>query len=619
MDHDSNVKLGWSELIEKNGTNFIFFRLSVLTHKLPMTVGFGMSDRGDFNSADLFTIEIRLKSAVGRKLQPQVSYSDAHTDTAGRLRRDLKQNYRFAEARVEKTNSKNSLYKVDIEFERSLDTCDNENDYLIEHGTVHLIYFLLVDRFKKIDEIMNESTLTDLSPFMPAGKDESDSYGMKQAQLVRSTYYDNEQASFDRKKHKFFEVTNNRIKLPTQDTTYWCTVYKLNPRFVRKHHIIAFESVISKESAGIVHHMELFHCVSDPSENMTAFSGQCTSEAKPAGIVQCRKVVAAWAMGASRFIYPEHVGGVIGGKDYSQYLVLEIHYDNPDLRSSIVDSSGMRVFYQGGGGPDDEPLRKYDAGILEIGLEYNPKNSIPPGLKEFYLHGFCFGQCTRAAFAPSNGITVFASQLHTHLTGRRVWTSLVRDGRVAQILNSDNHYDQMFQEIRLLSEPMRVRPGDSLVHTCVYNTESRQNMTLGGYSIRDEMCVNYMHYYPASELELCKSSISDTVLGAYFEKMGEYDLAGTSAANTIGENFNAIRWTPLTVGILRRLYDIAPVSFSCNSSDGANIESVYRDRASGEYKSEFDVSLPEGLSSYRAPLDLDLYGLCEEDGDQDNN
>ncbi len=219
-------------------------------------------------------------------------------------------------------------------------------------------------------------------------------------------------------------------------------------------------------------------------------------------------MVAAWAMGAGIFIYPDNVGGVIGGAAYSPYLVLEIHFDNPGHRSNIIDSSGIRVYYEA-------QLRKYDAGIMEIGLEYNAKNSIPPQSEAFHLHGFCLSECTRAGL-PEGGITVFASQLHTHLTGRRVWTSLVREGRVVEVINSDNHYDQMFQEIRMLREPVRVLPGDALVNTCVYDTRSRRNVTFGGYSIRDEMCVNYMHYWPLAELEVCKSSISDEVGGRLF-------------------------------------------------------------------------------------------------------
>lgn len=30
-------------------------------------------------------------------------------------------------------------------------------------------------------------------------------------------------------------------------------------------------------------------------------------------------------------------------------------------------------------------------------------------------------------------------------------------------------------------------------------------------------CVNYVHYYPRTELELCKSSVSEPALRSYFQ------------------------------------------------------------------------------------------------------
>lgn len=52
--------------------------------------------------------------------------------------------------------------------------------------------------------------------------------------------------------------------------------------------------------------------------------------------------------------------------------------------------------------------------------------------------------------------------------------------------------------------------------TCVYNTEGKDNATIGGHAITDEMCVNYMHYYPATDLEVCKSAVSNAALENYF-------------------------------------------------------------------------------------------------------
>lgn len=59
--------------------------------------------------------------------------------------------------------------------------------------------------------------------------------------------------------------------------------------------------------------------------------------------------------------------------------------------------------------------------------------------------------------------------------------------------------------------------GDFLETTCIYNTEDKLNATIGGHAITDEMCVNYIHYYPATELEVCKSAVSNEALEKYFD------------------------------------------------------------------------------------------------------
>lgn len=46
---------------------------------------------------------------------------------------------------------------------------------------------------------------------------------------------------------------------------------------------------------------------------------------------------------------------------------------------------------------------------------------------------------------PKSGIHIFASQLHTHLTGTKVVTVLARDGQERKVVNRDNHYSPHFQ------------------------------------------------------------------------------------------------------------------------------------------------------------------------------
>lgn len=52
------------------------------------------------------------------------------------------------------------------------------------------------------------------------------------------------------------------------------------------------------------------------------------------------------------------------------------------------------------------------------------------------------------------------------------------------------------------------------------------NATIGGHAITDEMCVNYMHYYPATELEVCKSAVSNLALENYFKFERRYAHCG---------------------------------------------------------------------------------------------
>ena len=39
-------------------------------------------------------------------------------------------------------------------------------------------------------------------------------------------------------------------------------------------------------------------------------------------------------------------------------------------------------------------LRPYDAGIMELGLEYTNKMAIPPHQEKFLLTGYCIEECT---------------------------------------------------------------------------------------------------------------------------------------------------------------------------------------------------------------------------------
>lgn len=57
------------------------------------------------------------------------------------------------------------------------------------------------------------------------------------------------------------------------------------------------------------------------------------------------------------------------------------------MNKGIIDNSGLRFYVT-------SKLRKFDAGIMELGLTYTPGNALPPGQEQFSLTGYCSSQCT---------------------------------------------------------------------------------------------------------------------------------------------------------------------------------------------------------------------------------
>lgn len=64
--------------------------------------------------------------------------------------------------------------------------------------------------------------------------------------------------------------------------------------------------------------------------------------------------------------------------------------------------------------------------------------------------------------------------------------------------------------------------GDTLITTCTFDTLNKKHVTYGGLGLTDEMCVMYLNYYPASRLEVCKSSISKQSLQFLFGRTFRY-------------------------------------------------------------------------------------------------
>lgn len=83
---------------------------------------------------------------------------------------------------------------------------------------------------------------------------------------------------------------------------------------------------------------------------------------------------------------PEHVGIPIAEHSEGSYYMLEVHYNNPDMKK-VVDSSGVRLHLTAN-------LRPQEAGILVAGVAVSPLHLIPPKQKEYATAGYCTPHCT---------------------------------------------------------------------------------------------------------------------------------------------------------------------------------------------------------------------------------
>ena len=93
------------------------------------------------------------------------------------------------------------------------------------------------------------------------------------------------------------------------------------------------------------------------------------------------------------------------------------------------------------------------------------------------------------------------------------------------MIAQDNAYDFNYQEVKIFSEEVTFRLGESLQTTCSYNSLGKRNFTLvrrrskmkigfflhksffqGGLGTPQEMCLAYAFYYPKIPVTSCTTS-----------------------------------------------------------------------------------------------------------------
>jgi hypothetical protein len=153
-------------------------------------------------------------------------------------------------------------------------------------------------------------------------------------------------------------------------------------------------------------------------------------------------------------------------------IVLQIHYENMNNLTNQVDSSGLTIH-------STPFLRKHDAGVLLAG-ELQGLLRIPPQLPLVSISNTCNNTCSTGDFF------VFGYLLHMHLLGVSISGEVWRNGVKISSVREPN-YDFNRQDINRFDPPIKIAQYDQIKTICNYNTMSKIETTMGGFSSKEEM------------------------------------------------------------------------------------------------------------------------------------
>jgi len=257
-----------------------------------------------------------------------------------------------------------------------------------------------------------------------------------------------------------YNFTQNNFALPAQKTIYKTIGIDLSS-FIEDVHIIGIKYIIDEDTIANVHHFVL--------------SGQY-----PDG---SGEHVWQWAPGIAHLILPDNVGFRVGPGGYIS-LELQTHYDNPELRADLVDSSGLSIYYT-------STLRLHDAGVMILGdptIAEKTKIAAGIGFQEFEYT--CLSECTMAF---PYEINVFSSFLHMHANGAQMWTTHFRDDQLLRVANRVDFFDEAFQQQTRVDYV--IQQGDRLNTHCVYRRNPGADVPFS-YGSEAEMCMDFVGYWP---------------------------------------------------------------------------------------------------------------------------
>jgi len=279
-------------------------------------------------------------------------------------------------------------------------------------------------------------------------------------------------------------------------TQYVCRGFDLGSKSRR---VVQIDPVVAPGSEHMVHHTLLHVCGAKITNETNVLlthppggpAGKCLDPIfkseygfSPMAVQECTTLMFAWAAGGGSLVLPESAGFPIGD-DSVRYVVLEVHYSHP---TAIKDKSGVILHVT-----KDRSSRKDDATCLMIGDIWSYMPTIQQGAVE-HREAVCPGDCTGQF---TGDVSVFASFLHMHSHGRKIWTIKSNEEK-KEITNRIDFWNFGFQQLTLVN--FTLSPGDRLNTHAIFDTTKASKDIRFGAASDDEMLLDFLFVYPASRL-----------------------------------------------------------------------------------------------------------------------
>ncbi len=270
-----------------------------------------------------------------------------------------------------------------------------------------------------------------------------------------------------------WELRAGGFEPPASETVYSCFAFTFPVD--QLHHVVGFQPAVTSP---MIHHYVL-----------SLADGPVQIDPNDSCIEWPAHIMWAWAPGVEETLLPPEAGFLVGHQGEEVTFILQVHYNNP-LQMPFVDNDGVDVLVT-------KTLRPNRAGIFSQGDIFSIL--IPPGDPAYEHVATCGSDATSSIL--TEPMHVFGSFLHAHQIGSVLYTEVQRGGDTIGEIARQDPFDFNMQKFQ--DADFDVMPGDQLQTHCIYDSSELSGITMGGPASDEEMCINFMMYYPWVPTETC--------------------------------------------------------------------------------------------------------------------